>query len=174
MLTDTSGSDEQHSEREVGTKGKSLLIAKEDGFLDAIDVYNRNKVLQFKCSSAVNCCTFVSEYEVVGGTQDGSLWVVDMRSPRLALGVYRRSASPILSFSTLSNHGVLASTGDGSCFFWRSEVLSQTSEDFNSWELTGPDCDPVYSVGCSANTVYTACRDAKIRKYILKQSDFSS
>lgn len=25
----------------------------------------------------------MSEYEVVGGTQDGALWVVDMRSPRL-------------------------------------------------------------------------------------------
>ena len=32
-------------EREVGTEGKLLLLAKEDGFMDAVDVYNRSKVL---------------------------------------------------------------------------------------------------------------------------------
>lgn len=32
-------------EREVGTEGKLLLLAKEDGFMDTVDVYNRSKVL---------------------------------------------------------------------------------------------------------------------------------
>ena len=32
-------------EREVGTEGKLLLLAKEDGFLDAVDVHNRKKVM---------------------------------------------------------------------------------------------------------------------------------
>lgn len=31
-------------EREVGTEGKLLLLAKEDGFLDGVDVRNRKKV----------------------------------------------------------------------------------------------------------------------------------
>lgn len=33
-------------EREVGTEGKLLLLAKEDGFLDAVDVHNRKKVMR--------------------------------------------------------------------------------------------------------------------------------
>ena len=62
-------------------------------------------------------------------------------------------------------------TGDGSCFFWSADLLSHASGDINSWELIGPDYDPVYSIGRSSNAVYTASRDAKIRKYILKRSE---
>jgi len=40
-------------EREVGTEGKLLLLAKEDGFMDAVDVYNRSKVLYL--FNTVNC-----------------------------------------------------------------------------------------------------------------------
>ena len=35
----------------------------------------------------MNCCAFLSEHEAVGGTEDGSLWCVDVRSPRLAFGI---------------------------------------------------------------------------------------
>ena len=30
----------------------------------------------------MNCCAFLSEHEVVGGTKDGCLWILDVRSPR--------------------------------------------------------------------------------------------
>lgn len=165
-MENTSGAADQHSEREVSTEGKLLLLAKEDGFLDAVDVYNRKKVFQFKCPSAVNCCTFLSESKAVGGLEDGSLWIIDIRSPSFPIGVFSCSASPVLSFSTLGDHKLLASTGDGSCFCWSEGLLSQERDEFNSWELIGPDCDPVYSICLSANSVYTACRDSKIRKYI--------
>ena len=49
--------------------------------------------------------------------------------------------------------------------------MRQATDVVNGWELIGPDCDPVYSICRSANTVYAACRDAKIRKYILKQTE---
>ena len=45
--------------------------------------YSDLQVFQFKCPSAVNCCSFLSESEAVGGTEDGSLWIIDIRSPRL-------------------------------------------------------------------------------------------
>ncbi|XP_020621989.1 proteasomal ATPase-associated factor 1-like [Orbicella faveolata] len=168
-------SENQTSEREVGTEGKLLLLAKEDGFLDGVDVYNRKKVFQFKCPSAVNCCAFLSEYEAVGGTEDGCLWILDVRSPSFPVGVFRRSASPVLSLSKLGDRGFLASTGDGSCFCWSAELLTQGRRgEVTSWELIGPDCDPVYSICRSANTVYSACRDASIRKYVFKHSQLSS
>ena len=61
--------------------------------------------------------------------------------------------------------------GDSSCFCLDTELMRQATDVVNGWELIGPDCDPVYSICRSANTVYTACRDAKIRKYILKQTE---
>ncbi|XP_068756975.1 proteasomal ATPase-associated factor 1-like [Montipora capricornis] len=168
-------SDTLHSEHEVGTDGKLLLLAMEDGSFDAVDIYNREKVFHFKCPSAVNCCTFVSDHEAVAGTEDGSLWIIDIRSASSPVGVFRRSASPVLSFSMYGTPGVVSSTGDGSCFFWSSELLRQTREaEVISWELIGPDCDPVYRVSHSSNAIYTACRDAKIRKYILGQSELPS
>jgi proteasomal ATPase-associated factor 1 len=32
-------------------------------------------------------------------------------------------------------------------------------------QLTGPDCDPVYDISFDGTYVYTACRDAAVRKY---------
>ena len=66
-------------------------------------------------------------------------------------------------------------SGDGSCFMWSSALLKQTEQDaLTSWELIGPDCDPVYRMSRSSNTVYTACRDTNIRKYVLKDSELPS
>jgi len=49
-------SDNQTSEREVGTKGKLLLLAKEDGLVDGMDVYNRKKVYScFVINTTVKC-----------------------------------------------------------------------------------------------------------------------
>ena len=41
------------------------------------------QVFQFKCPSALNCCTFLSENEAAGGSEDGTLWLIDIRFPRL-------------------------------------------------------------------------------------------
>ncbi|XP_015756068.1 PREDICTED: proteasomal ATPase-associated factor 1-like [Acropora digitifera] len=139
-------SDIDHSEREIGTAGKLLLLGMEDGSFDALDIYNRKKVsskLRFPFS--------------------------------VPIGVSRRSASPVLSLLTFGNRGVFASSGDGSCFLWSSVLLRQTEQDaLTSWELIGPDCDPVYRMSRSSNTVYTACRDTNIRKYVLKDSELPS
>ena len=62
--------------------------------------------------------------------------------------------------------------GDGACFCWSAKLLRHgRSEEVTSWELIGPDYDPVYSICRSANTVHSACRDKTIRKYILKKSE---
>lgn len=33
--------------------------------------------------------------------------------------------------------------------------------------LTGSDCDPIYDIAYDDKFVYTACRDGKVRKYLL-------
>ena len=66
-------------------------------------------------------------------------------------------------------------TGGGSCFCWSAELLNRGRRgEVTSWELIGPDCEPIYSICRSSNTVYSACRDANIRKYVFRQSELSS
>ena len=55
--------------------------------------------------------------------------------------------------------------------WYRTYEASNRRSECLGVELIGPDCDPVYSICPSTNTVYTACREAKIRKYILKQTE---
>lgn len=54
--------------------------------------------------------------------------------------------------------GFMVGRADGSCSF-------ESLEGAQSFCLTGPDCDPVYRVASDGDCLYTACRDAIIRKY---------
>ena len=56
---------------------------------------------------------------------------------------------------------------DGTCFLWNTKDSLVPNGSVETLELVGPDCDPVYSVCVHAQTVYTACRDGLIRKYVL-------
>ena len=38
---------------------------------------------------------------------------------------------------------------------WIQNLWDKQQTSVNGWELIGPDCDPVYSICRSANTVYT-------------------
>jgi hypothetical protein len=48
---------------------------------------------------------------------------------------------------------------DGSCFEF--DILNQKVTQ----QLTGPDCDPIYSFANNSNFIYTSARDSIIRKY---------
>ena len=55
---------------------------------------------------------------------------------------------------------IFPSTGDGSCF--------HVNENWNTTtELTGSDCDPLYSLSTDGDNIYTSCRDGAIRRYSL-------
>ena len=54
------------------------------------------------CPSAVNCCTPVSEYEAVAGTEDGSLWILDTRLPRLERNCFSTFGRVIIIKSDLT------------------------------------------------------------------------
>ena len=50
--------------------------------------------------------------------------------------------------------------GDGSLFY--------VSEEYETMvEMTGSDCDPVYSISSDGTHIYASCRDGAIRKYSL-------
>ncbi|XP_046847671.1 proteasomal ATPase-associated factor 1-like isoform X2 [Xenia sp. Carnegie-2017] len=151
--------DEPTNEKEVGSDGKLLLLAREDKILQGVGLHSRQKLFELSGSSAFNACCFMSERMAVAGTQDGCLHKYDLRYTSKPLSIVKMSGSSILSM-TKFNETCLVSTGDGSCFLW-------TDEDAADVCLTGPDCDSVYKVRANGRYIYTACRDAKIRKYIL-------
>ncbi|KAM4701336.1 proteasomal ATPase-associated factor 1 [Discoglossus pictus] len=151
--------EETPSDREIGTEGKLLLLAREDGKLQGVGLHSRVPVFHFDGSDAFNCCTFLSSVSILAGTQDGNIYQLDVRNTKAPVQTMSKSGAPVHSLCPL-REGFIASQGDGSCF-----IIEQ---DCNHMiELTGPDCDPVYKVASSEKLVYTCCRDGIVRKYQL-------
>ncbi|KFO24022.1 Proteasomal ATPase-associated factor 1 [Fukomys damarensis] len=121
-----------------------------------------NQVFLFIGSDAFNCCTFLSGFLLLAGTQDGNIYQLDVRSPRAPVQVIHRSGAPVLSLLNFRD-GFIASQGDGSCFIVQQDL------DY-AIELTGADCDPVYKAATWEKQIYTCCRDGLLRRYQL--SDF--
>ncbi|XP_011900574.1 PREDICTED: proteasomal ATPase-associated factor 1 [Cercocebus atys] len=154
------GSPEQMpSEREVGTEAKMLLLAREDKKLQCLGLQSRQPVFLFIGSDAFNCCTFLSGFLLLAGTQDGNIYQLDVRSPGAPVQVIHRSGAPVLSLLSFRD-GFIASQGDGSCFIVQQDLDYVT-------ELTGADCDPVYKVATWEKQIYTCCRDGLVRRYQL-------
>ncbi|ELK00353.1 Proteasomal ATPase-associated factor 1 [Pteropus alecto] len=116
-------------------------------------------VFLFIGSDAFNCCTFLSGFLLLAGTQDGNIYQLDVRSPRVPVQVIHRSGARVLSVLNFRD-GFIASQGDGSCFIVQQDL------DYVI-ELTGTDCDPVYKVATWEKQIYTCCRDGLVRRYQL-------
>ncbi|CAB3977478.1 proteasomal ATPase-associated factor 1 [Paramuricea clavata] len=151
--------EEEKSDRETGTIGKLLVIAREDKTLQGVGLHARQKVFEVTGSAAFNTCCFTSDINVLAGTQDGCLYRYDIRNTCAPLSIVKTSGSSILGMVNYDN-GSLVSTGDGCCFVW-------SEKDEQDVCFTGPNCDSVYKVRANKRQIYTASRDAKIRKYIL-------
>ncbi|KAM4047155.1 proteasomal ATPase-associated factor 1 isoform 2-T3 [Anomaloglossus baeobatrachus] len=147
------------SDREIGTEGKLLLLAREDGKLEGVSLQSRQSVFTFDGADAFNCCTFLSSVSVLGGGQDGNIYQLDIRNTKAPVQTVFRSGAPVLSLVPF-REGFVASQGDGTCF-----ILQQDLD--HVLELTDPDCDPVYKVAIFEKSAYTCCRDGIIRKYQL-------
>ncbi|XP_005097162.1 proteasomal ATPase-associated factor 1 [Aplysia californica] len=147
------------SDREVSTDGKMLLLGCENRSVQGFGLQSREQIFCLNCDSAVNACTFVSEVFAVCGTQEGRVYVLDLRNTSTPLTSWKESRGPVLSLLAHKG-GFFVSTGDGSCF--------HVSDDWaTSTELTGSDCDPLYKVCSDGTSIYTACRDGAIRRYSL-------
>ncbi|XP_044524055.1 proteasomal ATPase-associated factor 1 [Gracilinanus agilis] len=149
------------SEREIGTEGKMLLLAREDKKLQCVGLRSRQPVFLFVGSDAFNCCTFLSGFSVLAGTQDGNIYQLDTRNTRGPVQVFHQSGAPVLSLLTYRD-GFIASQGDGTCF-----IMQQDSDYFI--QLTEADCDPVYKVSTWEKQIYTCCRDGLVRRYQLSE-----
>ncbi|NXJ72763.1 PAAF1 factor, partial [Rostratula benghalensis] len=126
------------SEREVGTEGKILLLAREDKKLQGVGLQSRQPVFLFVGSDAFNCCTFLSSTYILAGTQDGNIYQLDVRNTNAPIQVIHRSGAPVLSLLPYRD-GFIASQGDGTCFVVQQDL------DY-VLDLTEADCDPVYKV----------------------------
>ncbi|XP_054370026.1 proteasomal ATPase-associated factor 1 isoform X2 [Molothrus ater] len=146
-------------EREVGTEGKILLLAREDKKLQGVGLQSRQPVFLFIGSDAFNCCTFLSSTYILAGTQDGNIYQLDVRNTTAPIQVIHRSGAPVLSLLPYRD-GFIASQGDGTCFIVQQDL------DY-VLDLTEADCDPVYKVASWEKEIYTCCRDGIVRRYQL-------
>ena len=126
-----------------------LLLAQEYKKLQCLELQSRKLLFLFIGSDAFNCCTFLSEFLLLAGTQDGNIYQLDVRSPRTAVQVIHRSGAPVMSLLSFRN-GFIASQGDGNCFIVQPDLNYVT-------EITGADCDPVYKVATWEKQIYTCC-----------------
>ncbi|NWQ62138.1 PAAF1 factor, partial [Neopipo cinnamomea] len=147
------------SEREIGTEGKILLLAREDKKLQGVGLQSRQPVFLFVGSDAFNCCTFLSSTYILAGTQDGNIYQLDVRNTSAPIQVIHRSGAPVLSLLPYRD-GFIASQGDGTCFILQQDL------DY-VLDLTEADCDPVYKVASWEKEIYTCCRDGIVRRYQL-------
>nr|XP_056714558.1 proteasomal ATPase-associated factor 1 [Euleptes europaea] len=147
------------SDREVGTEGKLLLLAREDKKFQGVGLQSRQPLFLFVGSDAFNCCTFLSSIYLLAGAQDGNIYQLDVRNTKAPVRIIRRSGAPVLSLLPYKD-GFIASQGDGTCF-----IIQQDLDHIV--ELTGADCDPVYKVATWEKQIYTCCRDGLVRRYHL-------
>eukprot|EP01121_Diplochlamys_sp_Union-15-3_P009458 TRINITY_DN2580_c0_g1_i2.p1 TRINITY_DN2580_c0_g1~~TRINITY_DN2580_c0_g1_i2.p1 ORF type:complete len:415 (-),score=46.78 TRINITY_DN2580_c0_g1_i2:20-1264(-) len=152
----------QKDNREVGTEGKLLLLAKENRELDVYDFSSKNKVFGLRSRAAVNACAYLDNSSLLAfGDQDGYIYFYDVRQPSAPLSE-TTVESPILSLSqSLNPDNIWASTADG-------RVLSLSPQDTScSMCLVGSDCEPIRisrSLG-PCNYLVTSDRMGVIRKF---------
>ncbi|KAK3871603.1 hypothetical protein Pcinc_023258 [Petrolisthes cinctipes] len=162
--------EEEPDDLEHSTSGKLLLVGCEDGSAHLLGVECRKVLNSFTFGAAVLCVCWATPTRGVVGLSDGQLMVVDATSHTTHL-LAHNSASPVESLSPYTIGirerkvvGVLAGRRDGVCQFYQIDT-SADSMLTNLYQLTGSDCDPVYSIATDLDHIYLACRDGCIRKY---------
>lgn len=115
-----------------------------------------------KCNSAVNSVQFHKENNFVYGTQSGDVFERDLRKPEEVVAQWSFSKSPVLCILSLSRpfNGLLIGRQDGTVTFVYDNLKQIV-------HLTGADCDPIYELATDSKFIYSACRDGKVRKYLL-------
>lgn len=147
-------------EREIGTENKILIIGCEDGTVQCVAVQSRKLLLTTFTGSAVNCCTFVNSSQFIVGCQDGRILLYNLSDATQHAWAWYDSNSPVMSLMVYKTYGFMAGHADGICIF-RSFKNKCTTR----LQLTGPLCDPVYSIVSDSKFVYTSTRDSVIRAY---------
>ncbi|CAD5115062.1 unnamed protein product [Dimorphilus gyrociliatus] len=143
--------------KEFGTDGKLLFVGGENGRIVGYDMAQREKIFDIMHNSASNCISTFNENLLCSGFQDGSIVFYDLRNLNSPLRKIYSGRGSILA-SKLHSKNMFFSNSDGSVF--------GINEQFeNVAELTGSECDPIYSLSSDGTYLYSSCRDGTIRKY---------
>jgi len=160
-------------DREVGTRGKFVIAAGEGiddgGKVAGLILKSRETLFISNTDAPANDCLVLSDHTYVYGLQDGTLAVMDMRNVSRTLFVERESRGAVLNLCRFRS-GFLAATQDGSVVYIPEKVFNRGQGSEMVLELTGPEVDPVYKVAVQGrNSIFTACRDGCIRKYLIDE-----
>lgn len=169
VLHEKRGRVDEHTamdQRDFGTEGKLAIAVSNSGSLYAMDVRTRETVCDVVVNAGqpLNSCFLTTSGLALVGTQHGSIVTYDLRNTSKPLQTWKHSGTPaaILCMSGLSTSKLCFSTGDGLC------ALYDYQKNELDTVLTGSDYDPVYGIAASfsAGSIFTACRDGAVRKYI--------
>ncbi|EGC30046.1 hypothetical protein DICPUDRAFT_50965 [Dictyostelium purpureum] len=167
--TSSTSTSKNVDERESGTEGKTVILAAEEGFLQAIDLRSKNMIAQMNVpnennrSVAFNAC-FVHKNYIIGGDHNGSLFFWDKRNLNSPFCRLQFTSSPIhhikanSSQSKVSN-SIWTTSGDGSVF------LIDLDKNKIITSLSGIDTDVVTSFNIVNNQAFSTSRDSIIRCY---------
>lgn len=156
---------ETDNELEIGTRDKIVLIGTEQGEIYSVVLSTRDISYVIRTETAVNAILYFSKTQFVAGDEDGRVLVYSLDRGDL-VKIIHESNSPVRCLARFKENGVLVGRHDGTVTFYDIQ-----SEKHDRVQLTGPDCNPVYSIAVTSKSVFTGCRDGKIRKYLC--SDFS-
>ncbi|CAL4063051.1 unnamed protein product, partial [Meganyctiphanes norvegica] len=143
----------------IGTKYQIIILLCRCGLINLITCGAKEFVISSFIGSVKELC--------IGGVQD------DISLGSISFGgtladVHSRTTSPFVHSSASDvqclfrfNQGFLVGRRDGLCQYY-------TLDGTNPCQLTGSDCDPIYSCASDNTHVYTASRDGKIRKYNIR------
>ncbi|KAL1131958.1 hypothetical protein AAG570_011569 [Ranatra chinensis] len=150
------------SDLEINTEKRVLLIGCEDGSVYCIGIRSRKVLFILEHESEVNCVAFLNPEQFIVGCQNGKICLYNVNRIPKPDNVWHESNSAILCLLEHTEKGFFASRADGSVVF--RSILDSSKY----LALSGPNYDPVYDISFDGKHLYTSCRDAVIRKYVIK------
>lgn len=157
---------------EVGTKGKLLLVASDDGTFRGFDLSSSppSEVFTHALGKPVlSCAANDSATFAVASTADGVVVVVDLAHPTALYAKWRRGDATVNDMAFLADDSVVLASADGCCTI--VQINRENGTVYVKEELTGPDVDPLYSVRVGniafgdRGVIWDAGRDGTIRRY---------
>lgn len=146
---------------EFGTEDKVALMGCEDGSVHTVAVHSRKQLHSFSCSSSVNTIAVLKEGFFVVGCQSGEIFLFNLTNMSKPEDTWFETNSAVLCIAA-KGEGFVSSHADGYVIYRHPKLGDKKVV------LTGPNCDPVYELCTYGPFVYTACRDALIRRYSVK------
>lgn len=158
--------EEVPSEFACGTENKLLVVGTESGHVFGVGVHSKKVLFHLNIGSPVNALAFISADHFAVGTQQGRIHLVDIHHPSQPRLTWNYTNSSVLSLLGVSHPSLAVVVGhhDGSVYYLRE------GDEKVVVCLTGSDCDPIYQLASDGRSIYTACRDGRVRKYLLENA----